>query len=210
MSPPLFTLLRGSSGFEKKNNPDSPSASGSTWVGLWWLMSNSVAASLPFYRTCKCERLEAGCWCCVIDSYCYRCSCEPWAYSGIYRLQATSFDAPWLAWRIWICAVMLYATVWFMKYSLCNIPWTVWIVMLSHGTPFSERCIYIYSCFLCIWCPVFCITWLPSAGEIIQLEALYVFKSYNASGWKEKTVTFYFKSPCLAFISNIWMVCNTL
>lgn len=36
-------LSRGSGGFEK--NPDSSSASGSTGS----LMSNSVAASLPFY-----------------------------------------------------------------------------------------------------------------------------------------------------------------
>ena len=145
MSPPLFNLLRGSSGFEKKKTLFSfcfgINVGRSLIVDV--KLCRSITAILSYVQMWETRsRLLMLCnWFLLL-------SLLMWTVSLFRDLQTAGyvFDAPWLAWRIWIRAVMLllsfYATVWFMKYSVCNIPWTVWIVMLSHGTPFSERCIY--------------------------------------------------------------------
>lgn len=106
-------------------NLDSSSASGSTG-SLMSTLCRSVTAIYNVRDLKKNKKKQTGgsflicCWCCVSDFYCSCCSCEAWADSGIYRLQAT-FDAPWLAWRICADDMLLlsfHATVWFIKYSV--------------------------------------------------------------------------------------------
>lgn len=103
---------------QESERPFSSSASGV-------LILNSAAALLLFTVCANVRDFKQAafffilCSCSIIDFYCYCCSCKLWAHSGIYRLLAT-FDAPWLAWRIFADLLLLsfYATVWFMKYSV--------------------------------------------------------------------------------------------